>query len=697
MRFCLVTVLLAAPLIYAQKDPFDAAAMMKLARISDPQISPDGKSVAFVVQTVQVEANKRPKSIYVVPIGGGTPVQLTTAGDNNDRPRWSPDGKLFFISDRSGSPQIWRMDADGGNAQQVTFLSTGAGGVLPSPDGKTLIFTSDVFPQCSADDDCNKKLLDEQKNSKVKARTITNLLYRHWTTWQDATRSHLLTIPAEGGKAIDLTPGRNIVPPFSLGGPEDYAISPDSKEVCFTMNTDEVGAISTNNDLFVVPITGEKAADPRRITLNPASDSSPLYSPDGKYIAFRSQARPGYESDRQRLLVLERATGKLTSLTETLDRSVNSFAWFPDSSRIFFTVIDRGRQGIQSVPVEGGGMRVIASGNSTLDDMVFTSDGKTMVFTRQSGAFPPEIVRVGAGGGAPVSLTHFNDPVLSSHQMTPLEELMTDREDGVQIQSFLVKPPEFDAGKKYPVIMLIHGGPQSEWGESWTYRWNAQVFAAAGYVVVMPNPRGSVGYGQAFTDAVNHDWGGKPYDDIMAVTDKVSKLPYVDPDRMVAAGGSYGGYMIDWILGHTTRFKALISHAGVYDLRSEAGTTEELWFPIWEFGGMPWDDPEMYARWSPSLYAKEFKTPTLVIHGELDYRVPYSQGLQLFTALQMQKIPSQLLVFPDEGHWVLKPQNSLLWYKSFIDWMDRWVKEPAAAPAPAPVTPPNSGTNGIKP
>ena len=279
--------------------------------------------------------------------------------------------------------------------------------------------------------------------------------------------------------------------------------------------------------------------------------------------------------------------------------------------------------------------------------------------------------------------------------MMPLEELYTDVGDGLQIQSFVVKPPDFDAGKKYPTLMLIHGGPQGEWGESWTYRWNAQVFAAAGYVVVMPNPRGSVGYGQAFTDAVNKDWGGKPYEDIMAVTDKVAKLPYVDPDRLVAAGGSYGGYMIDWILGHTTRFKALISHDGVYDLRSEAGETEELWFPNWEFNGMPWDDPEMYVRWSPSQYAKEFKTPTLVIHGELDYRVPLGQGLQLFTALQVQKVPSELLVFPDEGHWVLKPQNSMLWYKTFLDWLDRWVKTPAAAPANPPATPP-TGT-GLKP
>jgi len=446
-----------------------------------------------------------------------------------------------------------------------------------------------------------------------------------------------------------------------------------------------------------VLMTGENSANPRRITPNVASDSSPQYSPDGKYIAFRSQTRSGYESDRQRLLVLERATGRLNSLTESLDRSVNSFTWLPDSSRLFFTVTDRGRQGIQAVPVTGGGLQVVATGNSTLDDLVFAPDRKTLVFTRQSGAFPAEIVRVSSGGGAPFSLTHLNDAVLSTHQLTPLEELSTDVADGTQIQSFIVKPAGFEAGKKYPVLMLIHGGPQGEWGESWTYRWNAQVFASSGYVVVMPNPRGSVGYGQAFTDAVNRDWGGKPYDDIMAVADRVAKLSYVDADRMVAAGGSYGGYMVDWILGHTTRFKALISHAGVYDLKSEAGETEELWFPHWEFNGMPWDNPEMYVRWSPSQFAKEFRTPTLVIHGELDFRVPYGQGLQLFTALQMQKVPSQLLIFPDEGHWVLKPQNSMLWYKTFIDWIDRWTKVPAAAPAASPAAPPAPVTPGIKP
>jgi dipeptidyl aminopeptidase/acylaminoacyl peptidase len=401
-----------------------------------------------------------------------------------------------------------------------------------------------------------------------------------------------------------------------------------------------------------------------------------LYSPDGKYLAWRAQVRPGYESDRWRLWVMERLTGRVADLSENMDRWVNGFIWSPDSANLFYTSEDRGRQSIQFKSVRGGEAHVALSGDNHLDEMQFTPDGKTLVYTQQSGAGPAGIYRASSSGGVAEALTHLNDEALSSHQMTPLEEFWVDGADGARVQSFVVKPYGFREGLKYPVLMLIHGGPQGAWGHSWTYRWNAQVFAAAGYVVVMPNPRGSTGYGQKFIDEINGDWGGRAFDDIMAVADHVvTKLPYADGSRMAAAGGSYGGYMIDWILGHTQRFKALVTHDGVYDLRSEFGETDELWFPLWEFGGTPWDNPEAYGRWSPSLFAKEFHTPTLVIHGELDYRVPVGQGLQLFTALQLQKAPSKLLLFPDEGHWVLKPQNSLLWYKTFIDWIDSWTKK----------------------
>ena len=658
---------------FAQKKPFDVNALLELKRIADPQISPDGKWVAFQVQTVDLPGNKKPVQIWIVPLNGGTPQQITHDGEANQRPRWSPDSKrIAYVSDRGGSSQIWLMDPDGGNAKQVTDLVTEADGHVLSGDGKNVVFTSEVFPECGGDNACNQKLLDAEKASKSKPRIYTELLYRHWTRWQSKRRMHILVAPIAGGPVKDLTPGPRDVPPFSLGG-DDFDVSPDGLEVCYSMNADAVPAISTNSDLYVVSIAGGQS---KRITITPGSDTGPRYSPDGKYIAWRSQLRGGYESDRFRLMTLERSSGRVTNLTENLDRWVNSFTWAPDSNSLFFTTTDRGRQAIQVIPLAGGAIKVAASGDNELDDMQLTRNGRTMVYTQQSGVAPVEIYRAASTGGAPVALTHLNDQTLNDYQLTSLEEFWVDGANGAKVQSFVVKPPNFDRTKKYPVLMLLHGGPQGFWGHAWTYRWNAQVFAAAGYVVVMPNPRGSTGYGQKFIDEINDDWGGRAFDDVMAVADHiVSDIPYADGSKMTAAGGSYGGYMVDWILGHTQRFKALVSHAGVYNLISEFGATEELWFPLWEFGGNPWDHPEEYAKWSPNTFAKDFHTPTLVIHGELDFRVPYNQGLELFTALQIQKVPSKLLVFPDEGHWILKPQNSVVWYKTFIDWLDSWVKK----------------------
>jgi dipeptidyl aminopeptidase/acylaminoacyl peptidase len=670
----LLLLIATCALVFAQKKPFDVNALLELKRIGDPQISPDGKLVAFTVQTVDVAANKKPVQVWIVPLEGGPPRQITRDGESNQRPRWSPDSRrIAYISDRAGSSQIWMMDPDGGNPRQVTNLGTEADGHLFSPDGKNLVFASAVYPECGADDACNKKILDVEKASKVKARIYTELLYRHWNAWQGKRRSHLLVVPVTGGTIRDLTPGTRDVPPFSLGGSDDYDISPNGQEVCFSMNADPVPAISTDSDLYVVSMAG---GQPVKITLTMGADSNPRYSPDGKYIAWRAQQRAGYESDRWRLMTLERNTGKVANLTESLDRWVNSFTWSPDSGSLFFTMNDRGRQTIQVIPVTGGAAGRVASGDSELDDMQLTRNGRTMVYTQQSGISPVEIFRASSSGGEPVPLTHLNDQTLAGHQLTQLEEFWVDGAEGAKVHSFMIRPPDFTPGRKYPVLMLIHGGPQGFWGHAWTYRWNAQVFAAAGYVVVMPNPRGSIGYPQKFVDEINNDWGGRAFDDIMAVADHiVSDVPFADASRMTAAGGSYGGYMINWILGHTQRFKALISHDGVYNLTSEFGATEELWFPMWEYGGTPWDKPENYAKWSPNNFVQEFHTPTLVIHGEQDFRVPLNQGLELFTALQLQRVPSKLLVFPDEGHWVLKPQNSVLWYKTFIDWMDSWVKK----------------------
>jgi dipeptidyl aminopeptidase/acylaminoacyl peptidase len=670
--FCVL--LFSAFTLSAQKQAFDVRAMLQIARISEPQLSPDGKLVAFTSQTIDIEQNTKPKQIYVIASDGGTPRQITTEGSQNERPRWSPDSKrIVFISNRGGSAQVWMMKPDGSDAKQITDLATEAGGVLLSPDGKKIVFTSDVFPDCP-DDACNRERLEAEKAGKLKARTYTTLLYRHWNNWQSKRRSHLMVVGVEGGAAKDLTPGNLDVPPFSLGGPDDYAISPDSSEVCYAMNSGPILAVSTNSDLFSVAIGGGES---KKLTTNPGGDSSPAYSPDGKYIAYRSQERSGYESDRWRLMLLDAAGGKSTSLTETLDRPVGGVTWSPDSTRLFFTAEDRGRHVLYMMPARGGASKLLISGPASVDDVQLTADGKTMIYTEQSGSSPTEIYRAESSGGTAKPLTHLNDALLANYDLGKLEQFSVEGAEKARVYSFVVKPPDFQPNHKYPVLFLIHGGPQGAWGETWSYRWNPQVFAAAGYVVVMPNPRGSTGYGQKFTDDINQDWGGKVFDDIMATVDHVAALPYVDADRMAAAGGSYGGYMVDWMLGHTQRFKALISHDGVFDLRSMAGETEELWFPLWEFKGMPWDNPETYSKWSPSYYVSEFHTPTLVIHGEQDYRVPLGQGLQLFTALQMQKVPSKMLLFPDEGHWVLKPQNSVLWYDTFLEWIGEWTKKPA--------------------
>jgi dipeptidyl aminopeptidase/acylaminoacyl peptidase len=670
MRLLLALLCLGLPAA-AQKAPFTAEVLWKLSRISEPQLSPDGTQVAFTVGQPDIEGNATRRHIWTVPISGGTPTQITRDGTQNTRARWTPDSKhLIFLSNRGGSTQIWRMNPDGTEPKQISNLSTEADGVTVSPDGKLLLFTSEVYPEC-ADDACNKAKLEAETKSKVKARTYTTLLYRHWNTWSGKRRKHLMIMPVEGGAAKDLTPGLAYdVPTFSLGGPDDYAFAPDSKEIAYITNIEADQALSTNTDVFTVSPTG---GEPKRILASLGSERSPQYSPDGKYLMFRSQARAGFESDQWRLASVERSSGKLTFLTEALDRHINSFAFSPDSTRIFFTAEDRGRSIIQMMPISGGGTRAVVTGAAHMDDVQFAPDGKTLIYSEMSGSKPVEIYRASSAGGAPVPLTRLNEPILNGHSLTALEEFWVDSTDRTRVHSFLVKPPNFQAGRKYPVLMLIHGGPQSAWGEVWSYRWNPQVFANAGFVVVLPNPRGSIGYGQKFTDEVSADWGGKAYDDLMAVADYLDKQPFVDPQRMAAAGGSYGGYMVNWLLGHTNRFKALVSHAGVFELRSMAAETEELWFVKWEFQGMPWANPELYAKWSPSSYVNEFKTPTLVTHGELDYRVPVGQGLQLFTALQLQGVPSKMLLYPDEGHWILKPQNSLLWYQSVLDWVGEWT------------------------
>jgi len=658
--------------------PFTIEDLLSINRVSDPQISPDGRWVAYTIAVTDKPANKRNTQIYLVPIEGGSPKQLTQGPASCMSPRWSPDGRrLAFVSARDGAQQIWTAEVNGGAVKKVTTVSTGADGPIWSPDGNWIAFTSDVYPECS-NDECNARKLKESEDNKVKAKVLTGLLFRHWTEWKDGKRGHILVVAAGGGAARDLTPGDYDAPPFSLGGPDDYAFSPDSKELAFARNTDKVGATSTNGDIFVVPVSGGEA---RRITGgNLADDLSPQYSPDGRYLAYRAQSIPGFESDRWQLKIYDRKTNEIRSLTAQLDSSVGTFAFSPDSRRIYFVDEERSHQPVYQVAVDGGApSKVIADGFN--DDLKVTPDGKNIVLTRQSLTSPIEVFRASVDGGGVTQLTRTNDQFVSGFHMNPGEDAEWEGAGGARVHGYLVKPANFTPDKKWPLVVLIHGGPQGAWEDSWSYRWNPQVFASAGYVVFTPNPRGSTGYGQEFVNEISGDWGGKAYTDIMNGVAQIASLPYIDHDRIGAAGASYGGYMIDWIEGHNDdsrfQFKVLVSHDGVFNLTSMYGATEELWFPEWEFKGTPWTNPEMYARWSPHLFVKNFKTPLLVVHGELDYRVPVGEGFQLFTALQRQGVESKMLYFPDEGHWVLKPLNSELWYNTVLGWLGAHLKPKA--------------------
>lgn len=654
--------------------------LISMHRLSDPQPSPDGTWVAYVVATPDKEANRLVKNIWLVPTAGGEPRQFTQGGSDT-RPRWSPDGKrLAFLSVRDETSQVYVMSITGGEGIAVTHLSTGADNELWSPDGRWMAFTSSVYRDCK-DDACNRERNEAREKSKVKARTYDRLLYRHWDAWWDGTRSHLFVIAVDAKDALprDLTPGADYdVPMFFLQGPEEIDFSPDSKEICFAANTDRNAATSTNGDLFVVPVSG--AGPPERITKNPGNDQAPVYSPNGLWIAYRAQFTAGYESDHWRLMLYDRATGQHINVTESFDRNPEFPVWGADSKTIYFPAEDRGEMPVFVVGLKPSSAPKVVLANSYNPELVMSRDGRTLIFGRSSMTMPEEIFAANPDGSGVHQFTHQNAALLAQLDLPAPQSISYQTGDGSVVQAFLLHPPHFDASKKYPLLLLVHGGPEGAWNDAWGYRWNAQLFASPGYVALMPNPRASTGFGQKFTQQIQADWGGKVFVDIMNGVDyALATYPFIDRARMAAAGGSYGGYMMDWFESHSEgRFRCLISHAGVYNLESEYGATEELWFPEWEFRGTPWNDPEHnYETWSPHKYAAEFskyKTPMLIFTGERDYRVPYTESLQLFTALQRQGVPSKLVVFPDEGHWILKPQNSELWYKTFLGWLSQYLK-----------------------
>jgi dipeptidyl aminopeptidase/acylaminoacyl peptidase len=721
----------------ATKRPMTFEDMMQMKRLGETAVSPDGKWLEYSVTTVDLAQNTKTAELWLQAIAGpgadeSAPFKLAVGKPGDAGVQFAPDGKrILFLSSREGGQQIWVADFDpatgaASNAKKLTAIATEADNAKWSPDGKSIVFTSAVYPNCPAisfaDPDtgnkCNQGRDAVQAASKVKAQIWTQLMYRHWDHFTGDKRTHLFLVSVDGSGMRDLNPGdpRDVPPDYaSIDQGCGCDFSPDGKELAFTENFDPVPAISTHADIFTLDLT-DPAAKPVKVSTSAGGNFNPAYSPDGKYLAWRSQARNGYESDQFRLSLYDRAAKTGKDLLPKFDRWVDEFHWFGPNN-ILLAAGDRGQEKIYYVNLATGRLELMGSGGGFSDLHIVTRPAKpgrldftpsSIIASEMKVDQPSEVVSVlisdasgacSSCGDDPLDniyknsgscctdlVTHLNSALLAQLDLPAMEDFWFTAKDGTKLQGFLIRPPGFDAAKKYPVKFLIHGGPQGAWGDDWSYRWNAELFAANGYIVIMINPRGSTGYGQAIVEGVSGDWGGKPFSDLMTGLDYAEQhYPFIDKNRECALGASYGGYMANWVLGHTDRFKCIVSHDGMFNAESAFGTTEEDWFNIYEFktpgsqGGHPWDyygKPDAdnpFRKFSPSLYAKNFKTPTLVIHGQLDYRLDLSEGLQLFDTLQLMGVPSKMLYFPDEGHWVLKPQNSQLWWKTVNDWVDQWV------------------------
>jgi len=653
--------------------PFDVRDLVAFDRLSDPRVSPDGRSVVFTVSSLDMAANKRRSDLWLVGTDGKGLRQLTRDAAANTSGAWSADGStVFFLSTRSGSSQVWQLPLSGGEAQPLTALPLDVENFVLSRDGRRLALSMQVFPGTTPAQ--TRKQLDETAAGQATGRTYDRLLFRHWDSWEDGRRSHIFVLPASGGEPVDVMQAMDAdAPSKPFGGSNEYTFTPDGKSIVFgARNVGREEAWSTNFDLFLAPIDGN--ATPRNLTPgNPAWDAFPTFSPDGGTLAYTAMKRPGYEADRFRIVLRKWPDGDERVLTESWDRSPGNLAWSPDGKTLFATADDLGNHALFAVDVASGKVRTVVSRGHVAAPQV---NGQHLVYLLDTLQGPAELHSVRADGRDAKALTRINEQRLAAVRLGASEQFTFTGAGGETVHAWVVKPADFDPAQKYPVALLIHGGPQGSFGDQFHYRWNPQTYAGRGYAAVMIDFHGSTGYGQAFTDAINGDWGGKPFEDLQkGLAAALGKYPWMDGDRVAALGGSYGGYMVNWIAGQwPDRFRALVTHSGNLDERFAYFATEELWFPEWEHGGTPWENPEGFTKHNPVDLVKNWRTPTLVIHGGKDYRVVETGGFATFTALQRMGIPSKFLHFPDENHWILKPANSILWHDTVLDWLDRWLK-----------------------
>jgi len=677
----IASLMLTSPLLAADTHPFSVHDMLAMERISDPRVSPDGQRVLFSVRTTDMQANRGRTDLWLAAVDGSWTKRLTSHEASDSQGRWAPDGRtIYFVSTRSGSSQVFRIPADGGEAEAVTSLPLDVDALEVAPGGKALLLAMPVFPGATPEQ--TRARLDEKGNTKASGMLYDRLFIRHWDTWMDGTRNHVFVYDLASGKARDLMPAMDAdCPTKPFGGSEDFAISPDGKSVVFSAkDAGREEAWSTNFDLYQVPADGSAA--PRKLTTNPAWDAAPKFSPDGRTLAYLAMSRAGFEADRYRIVLRDVATGAEKShdlradASANGDRSPGDLAWTADGRELLMTADHLGQHPAFALDVATGKARVLVGDGQVASPQ---SAGATRVlFSRNSLLGPAELYTIARDGKDVRKLTALNDEKLKAARFGKPEPFSFTGAGGDTVHGWIVQPVDFDPARKYPIAFLIHGGPQGSFGNDFHYRWNPQAYAGAGYAAVMIDFHGSTGYGQAFTDAIRGDWGGKPYEDLVKGFDHaLSKYPYLDASRACALGASYGGYMINWIAGQpfADRFKCLVTHDGNPDEEAAYYTTEELWFPEWEHGGVAWENPQGYRKHNPIDFVKNWKTPTLVVHSAKDYRVVDTSGIATFTALQRKGVPSKFLYFPDENHWILKPANSVLWHQTVIGWLDQWLKK----------------------
>ncbi len=667
--FILAAVLATCSIAHGKKHPFSVDDLLAMERISDAKLSPDGKLIAYTLRTTDLAENKGRTDVWIVGTDGSAPRKLTDHPEKDGSPAFSPDGRaVYFLSTRSGSSQVWSVAIGGGEQQQVTQVPLDVAG-FQVVDAQRLVLAIDVFPGAATLDDTAHR--DQaRKDGKVKALAYDELLYRHWDQWEDGKRAHLFLWHV--GTTTDLMKGMAMdAPTLPFGDAGELAVSRDRTTLVFCAKDDgPKSAWSTNEDLWSVPLDGSRK--PTRLTAgNPAWDGAPVFSPDGKTLAYLAMDRPGYESDRRHIVLMDWPSKKTRALAGAWDRSPGELVFAADGRALYATADHVGNHALFRVDLATGEPKLVAD-SGMYGDTLSLPDG-SVAYTRNTLATPSElhILR----GKQETQMTHHNDARVQAIEWGAWEQFTFKGAHGDDVHGYVVKPAGYTTGK-VPVAFLVHGGPQGSFGNDFHYRWNPQAYAGHGYAAVMIDFHGSTGYGQAFTDAIRGDWGGAPFEDLMKGLDAaVAKYPFLDDKRVVALGASYGGYMINWLEGHTARFRALVCHDGLFDVTSAYYQTEELWFPEWEFMGTPSENPATYDRWNPMLFVKSWKTPMLVIHGGQDFRVTEAQGMGSFTALQRQRVESRMLYFPEENHWILRPQNTKRWHEEVLRWLDAHTKK----------------------